>query len=88
MHLHSKRGWLLATACAVLLGAGGAPTVDDAHRNLLSAAIENAMSIGIDAFRGQVVAYLDPEHQKDFSNRVAWESLQERVVNALEALRP
>jgi predicted nucleotidyltransferase component of viral defense system len=71
----------------LLLGAGRVATLDDARRKLLSAAIENAMTIGIDEFRGQVVAYLEPEHQKDFTNRVVWESLQERVVNALEALQ-
>lgn len=59
----------------------------DACRQLLPGAIENAMNIGYDDFRGQVVAYLEPEHQADYADRSSWERLQERVVASLEALQ-
>lgn len=71
----------------LLQNAGRAAPLDDAHRQLLPGAIENAMNIGYDDFRGQVVAYLEPEHQADFAARSSWASLQERVVASLEALQ-
>ena len=55
---------------------------------LLPRAIENAMSISFDDFSGQVVAFLEPEHQKDYRARAAWETLQEQVVDTLRDLQP
>ena len=54
----------------------------------LPRAIENAMSIGYDAFAGQVLAYLEPDYQEHYRARRVWDALQEQVVSALEALRP
>jgi hypothetical protein len=71
----------------LLRNAGAKPALDQQHHHLLAAAIDNAMTIGFDDFRGQVVAYLEPEHQADFAGRDAWENLQERVVDALRALQ-
>jgi len=70
----------------LLLGALGSVALNDAQRALLPAAIDNAMTIGFDDFRGQVVAYLEPEHQQDFAGRISWDTLQERVVDALRGL--
>lgn len=67
-------------------GAGGTP-LPKAQHELLSAAIENAMTIDFDAFAGQVVAYLEPEHQEDFRQRATWDSLQEQVVDSLRGLQ-
>lgn len=53
---------------------------------LLLAAIENALSIGYDQFAGQVLAYLEPEYQDHYRPRKVWESLQEEVVQRMEAL--
>lgn len=67
-------------------GAGVAP----ASRDTLSRiprTIENAMTIGYDAFAGQVLAYLEPEYQEHYRPRRVWEALQEQVVNALETLQ-
>jgi predicted nucleotidyltransferase component of viral defense system len=72
----------------LLLNAGGAPVLEAAQRKLLPAAIDRAMTIGFDDFRGQVAAYLEPEHQADFADAQVWETLQERVVDALRALEP
>jgi hypothetical protein len=44
------------------------------------------MSVGFDEFVGQVVAFLEPEHQADYRDREVWESLQEQVVDALRRL--
>jgi hypothetical protein len=67
-------------------GAGrGALSEDTAAQ--LGRAIENAMTVGYDAFAGQVLAYLEPEHQTDYAERTVWEALQEQVVAALEALQ-
>jgi predicted nucleotidyltransferase component of viral defense system len=70
----------------LLLGTRAAIELDDAQRALLPAAVDNALSIGFADFQGQVGAYLEPAHQKDFVDRATWESLQERVVDALRAV--
>jgi predicted nucleotidyltransferase component of viral defense system len=67
-------------------GAGHDPLPEDSARQLIRA-VENAMTVGYDAFAGQVLAYLEPEHQTDYAERAVWEALQEEVVNALEALQ-
>jgi len=67
----------------LLLGGGMRPAFDAETMKLVPQAIENAMRIDFDDFRGQVVAFLDPEHQADYQDRSAWESLQERVVDIL-----
>ena len=70
----------------LLLDAGAAaPAISPA---LLPAAIENAMTIGFDDFTGQVVAYLEPEHQADFRGRASFDRLQQQVIDALQALSP
>lgn len=51
----------------------------------LRRAVENAMSIGFSDFAGQVVAFLEPEYQEHYGQRAAWDRLQTRVVEALEA---
>jgi predicted nucleotidyltransferase component of viral defense system len=66
-------------------GANAAP-LPPAQAVQLPRAIENAMSVGFDEFAGQVVAFLEPEHQADYQDRVVWESLQEQVVDALRRL--
>ena len=68
-------------------GAAAAPPAE-LWRDLVAQAIENAMSIGYQDFAGQVVAFLEPEHQADFSDRRSWDALQEQVVDALRALLP
>lgn len=73
----------------LLLGAEASPApFPKALQDHLPAAIENAMSIDFDAFVGQVVAYLEPEHQADFATRSSWENLQEKVIDALRARQP
>ena len=74
----------------LLVDAGGAatPLRKKQLEQLLPRAIENAMSIGFEEFVGQVVAFLEPEHQADFHDRTSWESLQEQVVDTLRGLAP
>jgi len=71
----------------LLLDAGATTTPVPEIRRLLASAIDNAMSIGFEDFAGQVVAFLEPEHQADFAERQAWEALQEQVVDALRGLQ-
>jgi hypothetical protein len=66
-------------------GAHAAP-LNKAELEHLPEAIENAMSIGFEDFVGQVVAFLEPEHQGDFETRASWETLQEQVVDTLRGL--
>lgn len=73
----------------LLCDAGAAATpLPNVQLDELPQAIDNAMSIGFDDFVGQVVAFLEPEHQADFGNRASWEALQERVVDTLRGLAP
>lgn len=73
----------------LLVDAGAAATpLRKAQLEQLPQAIDNAMSIGFEDFVGQVVAYLEPEHQGDFRTRASWETLQEHVVDALRGLAP
>lgn len=66
-------------------GAAAAP-LRRAQLEQLPQAIENALSIGFDDFAGQVVAFLEPEHQTDFRDRARWETLQEEVLDTLRGL--
>jgi hypothetical protein len=68
-------------------GAAAAP-LPKAQLGQLPQAIDNAMSLGFDEFVGQVVAYLEPEHQPDYRARASWEALQEQVVDTLRGLMP
>lgn len=72
----------------LLLDAGAASTpMARETASLLPQAIDQAMTIAFEDFAGQVVAFLEPEHQADFHERAAWESLQEQVVDALRRLQ-
>ena len=68
-------------------GAAAAP-LREPQLEQLPQAIDNAMAIGFDEFVGQVVAFLEPEHQADFRDRTSWETLQEQVVDTLRGLAP
>lgn len=71
----------------LLFDAGAAPSdIGSRARELLARAIENAMSIGLEEFKGQVVAFLEPEHQDEYRGRAHWQGLQDQVVAALEGL--
>jgi predicted nucleotidyltransferase component of viral defense system len=70
----------------LLLDAGAAPP--GISPELLAAAIDNAMTISFDDFTGQVVAYLEPEHQADYRERASFDTLQEQVVDTLRTLQP
>ncbi len=70
----------------LLLDAGaqsGAP----ASLKIPAKAMDNAMSIGYDEFAAQVLAFLEPDYQQYYRSRAVWDTLQESVVNTLEALR-
>jgi predicted nucleotidyltransferase component of viral defense system len=67
-------------------GAGAAPETGSVI-SMISRARENALTVGYDAFAGQVLAYLEPEIQDHYRPRRVWEDLQERVINALDALQ-
>jgi predicted nucleotidyltransferase component of viral defense system len=72
-----------------LLSDAGAAAATPLHKSQLQQlpqAIDNAMSISFDDFVGQVVAFLEPEHQADFRGRASWETLQEQVVDTLRGL--
>jgi len=71
----------------LLIDAGAPADLAPDVRKLLPQAIDHAMSIGFEDFTGQVVAFLEPEHQEDFAQRTAWEALQEQVVDTLQGLR-
>lgn len=52
----------------------------------MSAAVARTWELSYADFRGQVVAYLEPEHADGFSSEASWEAMQLQVVSALEAI--
>lgn len=53
----------------------------------LEVAVERAMGMSFDDFRGQVVPYLEADHQDLFGNADAWHRIQELVVDRLVQLQ-
>ena len=70
----------------LLLDQGAEPDPTAALRKLAPVAVERAMSVGYSQFVGQVLAYLEPEHQDRYRARKVWEALQDEVVRRLETL--
>ncbi len=65
--------------------AGGArlrasPTAD---RDVVERARANAMAVDFDAFKSQVLAYLEPDAQAQYDARSAWDTIVLEVVEAL-----
>jgi predicted nucleotidyltransferase component of viral defense system len=63
---------------------GGSTDALRAERAIVSRAIERAMDVSFDEYRGQVVAYLLPDHAEHYGSRKAWDLLQAQVVASLE----
>jgi hypothetical protein len=53
-------------------------------RKTLPQAIERALDVSFDDYKGQVVSYLHPDHAPMYASREAWDLLQARVVETLE----
>lgn len=51
------------------------------------AAIDRVWEVPFSAYRGQVVAFLEPDHADSLGSREAWEAIQLQVVTALESVR-
>ena len=66
----------------LLLNSGIAPKSTDGE--LRRKARDNALSIGFDTFKAQVVSFLDPDHQNQYDSPDVWDELVLRVVAALE----
>lgn len=68
---------------------GGDPrSLSPELRETLPEAIERAMSLGYDVFRGQVVPYLSADDREIYGTRDAWNRMLELVVERLQELRP
>lgn len=63
------------------------PPLGDRTRALLPTAIERAVALPYDAFKGQVVPYLPAELQDLYADPGQWDEMQLRVLARLEALR-
>ena len=61
--------------------------LDAAATKWLDDAIDHAMGISFDEYASKVVAYLEPSHMEIYSDRAAWDAMQDDVVARLEALR-
>lgn len=59
----------------------------DLDPRVLDEAIERAFELPYDAYRDQVLAFLDPEVLELFDGRHAWERMQAHVAGQLEAAR-
>lgn len=58
-----------------------APELDN---SMLDAARSNALALSFDDFKGQVVAYLQPDDQSTYDSPDVWESMQLKVLEMLE----
>ncbi len=58
----------------------------DLEPELIEQAINCALSVNFDQFRGQVVEFLTPDAQEFYGNIKAWDELQHKVVDRLEGL--
>lgn len=47
-------------------------------------AMNNALNIQFDDFKGQVVAFLSEEYQKQYSSETVWNNMRDSVLQALE----
>jgi hypothetical protein len=54
---------------------------------LLDLALERALELPYEAFRNQVVPFLDPEVVELYDNQEAWEEMQTFVAERLSELR-
>lgn len=50
------------------------------------AAVERVLDLSYADYRGQVIAYLEPDHAEAIDSTEAWEALQLQVVSSLEAI--
>ena len=62
-------------------------TLTASQKAWLPATIEHAFAMSFAEYRSQVVAYLDPEQAVLYSDRSAWDTMQEAVIARIEALR-
>lgn len=53
----------------------------------INQAVTTAMSVTFEDFKGQVIAYLEPEHQSQYNSKQVWEEIILRVVNALRGVK-
>lgn len=56
-------------------------------RSVLEAARNNALALSFDDFKGQVIAYLQPEDQPAYDSPGVWESMQLTVLEMLELVK-
>lgn len=56
-------------------------------RAAVGLALERALSVEFSAYRAQVVSYLHPDHAATYGTREAWDAIQLRVVEYLEAVK-
>jgi len=71
----------------LLFDAGAKATSMSAKTRLtLRSACDNAISVTYADFKGEVVAYLEPEYQKFYGQRAEWEKLQAAVSDRLRNL--
>ena len=55
-------------------------------RPRIPAAVERVWALSHSDYRGQVIAFLEPEHAESHGSVEAWEAMQLQVVTALERI--
>lgn len=63
-------------------GVDGSPFSPE-ERRTLATALDRAMGLPFDAYRSQVVPYLEPGHQETYGTPDTWERMRELVVERL-----
>ncbi len=71
----------------LLMSTGQLPTLTDNKLiSKLDIAKENAISMNFKDFKGQVLAYLPEEYQRQYDNESVWETIVTSVITALGSL--
>lgn len=68
-------------------GSVNSKNLPDGLIRKLSTAIDTTHSIKFEDFKGQVLAYLDPEYQAQFDSEEVWDALVLRVVAAFRGIK-
>jgi predicted nucleotidyltransferase component of viral defense system len=69
----------------LLLSQGANTHIDDSSLlSRLDEAVQNAMSISYDMFRGQVFSFLHPGYQSQYASVAVWDDMVLKVVEALK----
>lgn len=67
-----------------LISSGASTNLPDVWLKYRDKALQNVFAVSFLAFKGQVLAYLQPSHRSQYDSEQVWETMQLKVAEALE----